>query len=54
MLMDSGYHVDAAEEGAVAWDTPKLRSLDLLITHNSTPGLPGLELIEKVRSAGTA
>jgi DNA-binding response OmpR family regulator len=54
MLMDAGYHVDTAENGAVAWDTLQLKSFDLLITDNSMPKVTGIELIEKVRSAGMA
>jgi two-component system alkaline phosphatase synthesis response regulator PhoP len=54
MLMDAGYQVDTAEDGAVAWDRLQLRSFDLVITDNSMPKVTGLELIEKVRSAGMA
>jgi len=54
MLIDAGYHVDAAEDGAVAWDTLQLKSYDLLITDNSMPKVSGVELIEKVRTAGMA
>jgi DNA-binding response OmpR family regulator len=54
MLMDASYHVDTAEDGAVAWDTLQLKSFDLLITDNSMPKVTGLELIQKVRAAGMA
>src|ERR1700679_1825540 len=54
MLMDASYHVDAAEDGAVAWDVFQLQSFDLLITDNSMPNVTGLELIEKMRTTGIA
>lgn len=54
MLMDAGYNVEAAEDGAVAWDALQLKNFDLLITDNSMPKVTGLELIEKVRGAGMA
>jgi DNA-binding response OmpR family regulator len=53
-LMDAGYQVETAEDGAVAWDVLQLQSFDLLITDNSMPNVTGLELIEKIRSAGMA
>lgn len=52
MLMNAGYQVETAEDGAVAWDIFQLQSFDLLITDNSMPKVTGLELIEKIRSAG--
>jgi len=51
MLLDAGYHVDAAEDGAAAWDTLQFKSYDLLITDNNMPKVSGVELIEKVRAA---
>jgi two-component system, OmpR family, alkaline phosphatase synthesis response regulator PhoP len=54
MLVDAGYHVDAAEDGAVAWDTLQVKNYDLLITDNTMPKVSGVELIEKVRAAGMA
>jgi two-component system alkaline phosphatase synthesis response regulator PhoP len=54
MLLDAGYQVETAEDGGVAWDTLQLKSFDLLITDNAMPKVTGLELIEKVRSAGMA
>ena len=51
-LIAYGYHVDAAEDGAVAWDTLQTKSYDLLITDNTMPKVTGVELIEKVRAAG--
>jgi DNA-binding response OmpR family regulator len=54
ILFDNGYHVDAVEDGAVAWDTLQLKSYDLLITDNTMPRVTGVELIGKVRAAGMA
>jgi CheY-like chemotaxis protein len=52
MLLDAGYHADAAEDGAVAWDVLQKKSYDLVITDNNMPKVTGVELIEKVRTAG--
>jgi CheY-like chemotaxis protein len=52
VLTDSGYCVDAAEDGAVAWNALQAKSYDLLITDNDMPAMSGLELIEKLRTAG--
>lgn len=46
-----GYHVDAAEDGAAAWDAIQLESYDLVITDNSMPKVTGVELLKKLRSA---
>jgi CheY-like chemotaxis protein len=54
MLTDAGYHVDAAENGAVAWNTLQEESYDLLITDNNMPKVTGVELIKKIRAAGMA
>jgi DNA-binding response OmpR family regulator len=54
MLMDAGYKVDAAEDGAAAWDTLQSKSYDLLITDNNMPKVSGIELIGKVHAAKMA
>jgi DNA-binding response OmpR family regulator len=54
ILVYNGYHVDAAEDGAVAWDTLQLKSYGLLITDNTMPKVTGVELIARVRAAGMA
>jgi DNA-binding response OmpR family regulator len=51
MLIQSGYHVDAAEDGAVGWEKLLANSYDLLITDNNMPNVSGVELVEKLRSA---
>jgi DNA-binding response OmpR family regulator len=54
MLIDAGYQVDVAEDGAAAWDSLQQNSYDLLITDNTMPKVSGVELIGKVRAAGIA
>ena len=51
VLIHSGYHVDAAEDGAAAWKTLQLKAFNLLITDHDMPGLTGVELVKKLRSA---
>jgi DNA-binding response OmpR family regulator len=50
-LAGSGFQIDAAEDGAAAWDTLQLNSYDLLITDHNMPKLTGVELVRKLRSA---
>ena len=50
VLMESGYHVDAAENGAVAWMALNAKRYDRLITDDKMPTVTGLELILKLRS----
>jgi DNA-binding response OmpR family regulator len=54
ILVKAGYHVDAAEDGAAAWDILQTKGYDLLITDNSMPMVSGVELIAKVRAARMA
>jgi DNA-binding response OmpR family regulator len=51
VLSRSGYHVDAAEDGAVAWDTLQLNRYDLVVTDNHMPKMSGLELLKELRAA---
>jgi two-component system OmpR family response regulator len=50
LLVESGYHVDTAEDGAAAWKALKDHHYDVLITDNIMPKVTGLELIKKLRS----
>jgi DNA-binding response OmpR family regulator len=50
LLVQSGYHVDTAGDGASGWRALKDHHYDVLITDNSMPGVTGLELIKKLRS----
>jgi DNA-binding response OmpR family regulator len=51
MLKRSGYEVDAAEDGAAAWQSFKTHTYDLLITDNVMPKVTGVELLQKLRAA---
>jgi two-component system OmpR family response regulator len=50
LLLESGYHVDTANDGASGWRALNARHYDVLITDNTMPGVTGLELIKKLRS----
>ena len=51
VLSCSGYEVDAAEDGSVAWDALQSNNYDLLVTDNGMPKVSGLELLKRLRSA---
>jgi len=51
VLAHSGYHVDAAADGAAAWDSLQRASYDLLITDNNMPNVSGVELLHKLHAA---
>ncbi len=51
VLVYSGYQVDAAEDGAAAWDALQLNNYDLVITDNHMPKVTGIELIKKLQDA---
>ncbi|MGA2788345.1 MAG: response regulator [Verrucomicrobiota bacterium] len=48
VLIRSGYDVDAAEDGAAAWEALNADSYDLMITDNKMPRLTGIELLKKL------
>jgi two-component system alkaline phosphatase synthesis response regulator PhoP len=54
VLMHSGYHVDAAEDGAAAWDALQLNKYDLMITDQHMPKVSGVELLHKIHDARMA
>jgi DNA-binding response OmpR family regulator len=54
VLTHHGYHVDAAEDGAVAWDTLQVNDYDLVVTDHKMPKVTGVELVEKLRAARMA
>jgi DNA-binding response OmpR family regulator len=54
VLVQSGYHVDAAEDGAIAWAALQAKPYDLLITDHNMPKITGVELVKKLRSARMA
>ncbi len=49
ILLEAGYDVLEAADGIVALALLEKRSVDLLITDRSMPGLGGLELLVKLR-----
>ena len=51
VLERSGYEVDAAADGAAAWQALNTDGYDLLITDNSMPRVSGVELLKKLRAA---
>jgi DNA-binding response OmpR family regulator len=51
VLIDAGYHVDVAENGATAWSALQLSKYDLLITDQFMPKLSGVELLRKIYAA---
>jgi DNA-binding response OmpR family regulator len=53
-LINSGYHVDAAEDGAVAWDNLQLNGYDLMVTDNDMPKVTGVDLLKKLHAAKLA
>jgi DNA-binding response OmpR family regulator len=54
VLADSGYQVDAAEDGAAAWDSLQRARYDVLVTDNDMPKVSGFELLHKLRAAHIA
>jgi DNA-binding response OmpR family regulator len=54
VLAHSGYQVDAAEDGAAAWDTLQRNPYDLLVTDNDMPRVSGVELLHKLHAAHMA
>jgi acetyltransferase-like isoleucine patch superfamily enzyme/DNA-binding response OmpR family regulator len=50
-LINSGYTVDTAEDGASAWEALNASRYDLLISDNSMPKMSGMELLKRLRSA---
>jgi DNA-binding response OmpR family regulator len=54
VLTRSGYYVDAAKDGAVAWDKLQLNSYDLLVIDNAMPNVTGVELLSKLHTARIA
>jgi DNA-binding response OmpR family regulator len=50
VLTESGYQVDAAEDGVAAWQALNRSNYDLLIADINMPIVTGLELVKKLRS----
>ena len=50
VLVESGYHVDTAKDGASGWRALNASHYDVLVTDNTMPGVTGMELVKKLRS----
>ena len=50
VLIRSGYLVDEAEDGAVAWEHLKNNGYDLMITDNNMPRVTGVDLLRKLHA----
>lgn len=53
-LIQCGYHVEAAEDGAAAWDTLQASGYDLMVTDNEMPKVTGVDLLKKLHAAHLA
>jgi DNA-binding response OmpR family regulator len=51
VLIDAGYQVEVAEDGAAAWSALQLSKYDLLITDQFMPKVSGVELLKKIHAA---
>jgi DNA-binding response OmpR family regulator len=51
VLVQSGYNVDAVKDGAAGLAALQAGKYDLIVTDNKMPGMSGVEMIEKLRSA---
>lgn len=51
MLGRSGYTVEVAADGALAWDNLQLNDYDLLLTDYKMPKVTGIELLKKMHAA---
>jgi CheY-like chemotaxis protein len=51
VLIGGGYQVTAVEACEAAWAAIQSDSYDLMVTDNQMPGMSGLELVSKLRSA---
>jgi YesN/AraC family two-component response regulator len=50
-LVDCGFDVEEARDGADGWEALQTGHYDLVITDNTMPRMTGVEMIEKLRSA---
>jgi DNA-binding NtrC family response regulator len=53
ILIRAGYEVVGAADGDAAWEAIQTQHFDLMITDNLRPKVTGVELVNKMRAAGT-
>jgi CheY-like chemotaxis protein len=53
ILIRAGYDVVGVVDGDAAWAAIQTQHFDLMITDNSMPKVTGVELVNKLRAAGT-
>jgi DNA-binding response OmpR family regulator len=46
VLTYSGYQVDTAEDGAIAWSAIQRENYDLIVTDNNMPNMTGIDLVQ--------
>jgi DNA-binding response OmpR family regulator len=51
VLICSGYQVDTAKDGAVAWGQIQRENYDLIVTDNDMPNMTGIELLQELHEA---
>jgi two-component system OmpR family response regulator len=51
VLIDAGYQVEVAEDGAAAWSTLQLSKCDLLIADQFMPWRSAVKLLKKIHAA---
>ena len=51
VLIDSGYEVEAAKDGAAGWEALQTYDFDLVITDNKMPRMTGIDMLERLRAA---
>ena len=51
VLVDSGYEVETAIDGAAGWAALQVNGYDIVITDNQMPKMTGVEMIERLRAA---
>jgi DNA-binding response OmpR family regulator len=51
ILIDAGYDVDAATDGAAGWEALQAKQYDLVITDNFMPRVTGIEMVKKLHAA---
>lgn len=54
VLIHYGYEVDAAEDGALAWEALTTQGYDLMVTDNNMPNMTGVQLLKKLHGARMA